>query len=202
MKPLLLVSVLLPLSSFAADIPAGTHVLLRMVNSVSTKTAKSGDQIYLQTASPIAADGLMLVPPGTYVQGTVAEAKRSGRVKGRAEISLRLETMTFSSGKAYRIEPHVDSVAAGEHEQKVSDSEGTIKQGGSKLEDAGRIAVFAGTGAAIGGLATRTVRDAGIGGGIGSAVGLATVLLTRGKEVELRKGTTLDVVFDHPITIE
>lgn len=202
MKALLLVSVLLPVGAFAADIPAGTHVLLRMVSSLSTKTAKAGDQVYLQTASPIAGNGQMLVPVGTYVQGTVAEAKRSGRVKGRAEIALRLDTMTFASGKAFKIEPHVDSVDSGQHEQKVSDSEGTIKQGGSKLEDTGRIAILAGTGAAIGGLATRSIADAGIGGGIGGAVGLATVLLTRGKEVELRQGTTLDVVFDHPITVE
>jgi hypothetical protein len=37
---------------------------------------------------------------------------------------------------------------------------------------------------------------------VGSAVGLATVLLTRGKEVELRQGSTLDVVFDRPVTLE
>jgi hypothetical protein len=33
-------------------------------------------------------------------------------------------------------------------------------------------------------------------------VGLATVLLTRGKEVELRQGSTLDVVFDRPVSLE
>ena len=202
MKPLLVLSALIPMTALAADIPAGTHVLLKMVNSVSTKTAKAGDPVYLETASPIAKDGTMLVPVGTYVQGAVAESKRSGRVKGRAEIALRLDTMTFSSGKAVKIEPHVDTVDTGAHEQRVSDNEGTIKQGGTKTQDAGRIAILAGTGAAIGGLATETVRGAAIGGGIGGAVGLATVLLTRGKEVELSKGTTLDVVLDRPITIE
>ncbi len=202
MKPLALLLALLPTGAFAADIPAGTHVLLRMVNSVSTKTAKAGDPVYLQTASPIALGGQMVVPVGTYVQGTVAEAKRSGRVKGRAEIALHLDTMTFASGKSVTITPHVDAVDSGQHEQKIADNEGTIKQGSTKMEDAGRIAILAGTGAAIGGLATQSVADAGIGGGIGGAVGLATVLLTRGKEVELNRGVTLDIVFDHPITVE
>jgi hypothetical protein len=202
MKPLALLLTLLPTGAFAAEIPAGTHVLLRMVGSVNTRTAKAGDQVYLQTASPIAAGGQILVPVGTYVQGTVAESKRSGRVKGRAEIALHLDTMTFASGKAVKIEPHVDSVDTGQNEQKVSDNEGTIKQGASKLHDTGQIAILAGTGAAIGGLATRSVADAGIGAGVGGAVGLASVLLTRGKEVDLHRGITLDVVFDRPITIE
>src|SRR5271167_5022494 len=107
MKPLALF-ILVAAGAWGADIPAGTHVLLKMVSSVSTRTAKAGDQVYLQTASPIAAGGNILVPVGTYVQGTVAESKRSGRVKGRAEIALHLETLTFASGKALKIAPHVE----------------------------------------------------------------------------------------------
>jgi hypothetical protein len=207
MKPLAIL-VLLAFHAAAADIPAGSHVLLRMVSSVSTRTAKAGDQVYLQTASPIAADGRILVPVGTYVQGTVAESKRSGRVKGRAEIALHLETLTFASGKAFKIAPHLDSVDAGdagrlgESAHKVEGNEGTVKQSGTKLEDAERIAIFAGTGAAIGGLTARSWSGAGIGSAAGGAVGFATTLLTRGKEVDLRAGSTLDVVFDRPLTIE
>ena len=108
MKPLVL-SALVALSASAADIPAGEHVLLRMVNSVNTRTAKAGDQVYLQTASPIASGGQILVPVGTYVQGTVQESKRSGRVKGRAEIALHLETLTLANGQAFKIAPHLAS---------------------------------------------------------------------------------------------
>lgn len=202
MKPPALL-LLATLTACAADIPAGTHVLLRMVNSVSTRTAKAGDSVYLQTASPIAADGQILVPVGTYVQGTVAEAKRSGRVKGRAEIALHLDTLTFSSGKAVKIgAPHVDSVDSGQSGQKVEGNEGVVKQSSSKLQDLGQIAILAGTGAAIGGIADQGWKGAGIGGAAGGAVGLARTLLTRGHEVDLRVGSTLDVVFDRPLTIE
>jgi len=47
--------VLFLLTGSAAEIPQGAHVLLRMVNSVSTRTAQPGDTVYMQTASPIAA---------------------------------------------------------------------------------------------------------------------------------------------------
>ena len=190
------------LGASAAEIPAGSHVLLRMVSSVSTRTAKAGDQVYLQTASPIAADGRILVPVGTYVQGTVAESKRSGRVKGRAEIALHLETLTFASGQAFKIAPHLASVESGETGQKIEGNEGAVKQSGTKLQDAGRIAILAGTGAAIGGLATQSWSGAGIGSAVGGAVGVATTLLTRGKEVDLRAGSTLDVVFDRSLPLE
>ena len=64
------------------------------------------------------------------------------------------------------------------------------------------MAELSGTGAAIGGMATRTWTGAGIGAGAGGAVGLATVLLSRGKEVDLRQGSTIDVVFDRAVPVE
>ena len=63
------------------------------------------------------------------------------------------------------------------------------------------MAEFGGSGAAIGGLATRTWTGAGIGAGAGGAVGLAYVLLTRGKEVDLNRGSTIDVVFERPVPV-
>ena len=190
------------LSGVAAEIPQGTHLLLRMVNSVSTRTAQQGDAVFMETASPIAIDGGILVPLHSYVQGVVYSAKRSGRVAGRAELGIRIETLTLPGGKSFKIAPHLAAVDSNESDQKVVSKENDIKQGSSHMQDAGRVAILAGSGAAIGGLADRSFKGAGIGAGAGSAVGLATVLLTRGREVELRQGSTLDVVFDRPITVE
>ncbi len=186
----------------ATEIPQGSHLLLRMVNSVNTRTAQEGDYVYLRTSSPISVDGQILIPTESYVQGVVSHAKKSGRVKGRAEIAIRFESLTLPSGKVYKITPHLAAVDSNESGQQVDARENEVKQGGSKAEDAGRIAILAGSGAAIGGLAARNVRGAGIGAGAGSAVGLATVLLSRGKEVDLKQGTTLDVVFDRKVALE
>jgi hypothetical protein len=186
----------------AAEIPPGAHVLLRMQNAVTTRTAKEGDFVYLRTASPIAGEGTIAVPEGSYVQGVVSHAKPSGRVAGRAQLAIRLETLTLASGKVYKFAPHLSSVDAGETGQKVVGSENTVEQEPGRMQDAGRIAILAGSGAGIGGIADRSWKGAGIGAGVGSAVGLATVLLTRGKEVELRQGATLDVVFDRPVALE
>ena len=187
----------------ASEIPQGSHALLRLVNSVSTRTAREGDYVYMRTASPIASNGEIVVPEGSYVQGVVTHSLRSGRVKGKAELSIRIDTLTLPSGRVIKLSPRLNSVDSEGSEQKVVDSnENEIKQGAGKSADAARVAELGGTGAAIGGLATRTWTGAGIGAGAGGAVGLATVLLTRGKEVELRHGSTIDVVFDRAVPVE
>jgi len=194
---------LIALTAVASDeIPKGAHMLLRMENSLSTKTAQQGDYLYMRTASPIVVEGRFVVPVGSYVQGVVSFAKRSGRVAGRAELAIRLETLTLPSGKSVKFAPRLSSVDSPQGEQKVEQRENTVEQGPTRGRDAARIAITAGTGAAIGGLVDRSWQGAGIGAGIGAGVGIAEVLLTRGREVELHHGATLDVVFDRPVGLE
>ena len=196
------VTLLAALSARAAEIPQGAHALLRLVNSISTRTAREGDYIYFRTAAPIAAGGTIVVPAESYVQGVVTRSVRSGRVKGRAELAIRIETLTLASGKVIKLTPRLAAVDSGETDQKVVGNENEVKQGTSHGEDAVKIATTGGVGAAIGGMADRSWRGAGIGAGAGSAVGLATVLLTRGREVELRQGSTIDVVFERPVAVD
>jgi hypothetical protein len=136
------------------------------------------------------------------VQGVVTQSKRSGRVSGRAELSIRLETITLPGGKVFKFSPHLAAVDSGESGQKVEAHENSIQQAPSRGQDARQIAILAGSGAAIGGIADRSWKGAGIGAGVGSGVGLATVLLSRGKEVDLRQGMTLDVVFDRAVELD
>jgi hypothetical protein len=190
------------MAGFSDEIPQGAHVLLRMENSINTRTAQSGDFVYLRTASPISTGHSIVVPVGSYVQGVVTEAKRSGRVSGRAQLAIRLETITLASGQVFKFSPHLSAVDSGETGQKVVGKENAIEQSPDRGHDAQRIAILAGSGAALGGLADRSWRGAGIGSGAGAAVGLATVLLSRGKEVQLHQGASLDVVFDRAVTLE
>lgn len=186
----------------AAEIPQGAHVLLRMENSVNTRTAQEGDYVYLRTATPLAIGGEIAVPVGSYVQGVITLSKRSGRVAGRAELAIRLESLTLSTGKSLKFSPHLQSVDSGDSGQHVVGKENVVEQAPEHGKDAQRIAIFAGSGAALGGIADQNWKGAGIGGAAGAAVGLATVLMSRGREVELRQGTTLDVVFDRPVALE
>ena len=177
----LVVALCFATAASATEIPKGAHVLLRMVNSINTRTAQEGDYVYLRTASPISVGGQIVAPADSYVQGVVAQSKRSGRVSGRAQLSIRLDTITLASGKVFKFSPHLSSVDSNDSEQKVESNENIIRQGSTHGQDAKQISILAGGGASIGGIADRSWKGAGIGAGIGSGVGLATVLLSRGK---------------------
>jgi type IV secretion system protein VirB10 len=196
----LLTALFLAIALHAAEIPRGSHALLRMMNSISTRTAREGDYVYMRTATPIVSNGQIVVPADSYVQGVVTSSKRSGRVKGRAELAIRIENLTLPDGKVVKVAPHLASVDSEGTEQKVT-REGAVEQGGSKDADAARIASLGGAGAAIGGIADRSWKGAGIGAGIGGGVGTAVVLLTRGREVELKQGSTVDVIFPRAVPV-
>src|SRR3981081_4549972 len=99
------ITLALTLAASAAEIPKGSHALLRMVNSISTRTAREGDYVYFRTATPIAANDTIVVPSESYVQGVVTHSVRSGRVKGRAELAIRIESLTLPSGKTVKLSP-------------------------------------------------------------------------------------------------
>src|SRR6266851_5347793 len=85
--------------------------------------------------------------------------------------------------------------------KETMDSEGKVTSPGGKGKDAGTIAETTAAGAGIGAIAGRA-KGLGIGAGIGAAAGLAAVLLTRGPEAELPRGSTLDIVLEHDLSLD
>src|SRR5579859_1316880 len=81
-------------SKDAFQVDAGTHILLNMINSVSTKQAVVGDRIYLETAFPVMASNRIVVPQGSWVTGTITYVKRPARVRGRGELQVRFDSLT------------------------------------------------------------------------------------------------------------
>jgi len=182
-------------------VPSGTKVLLVLKNSLSTRNARPGDGIYLQSTFPVMAQGHVVIPAGTFVQGEVVSVKRSGRVKGRAEILVHFNTLIYPNGYTVALPGALESSDSNDA-QKVKDKEGTVQADGSKGKDAGTIATAAGTGGLIGGLSRGSLKGAGVGGAIGGAVGAATVLFTRGDEVKLESGTSVEMVLERPVDLD
>jgi hypothetical protein len=183
-------------------VPNGTKVPLSMINSISTKTASEGERIYLETVFPILANGRVVIPPGSYVAGTVTEVKRPGRVKGRGELYVRFDSLTLPNGVTRDFRARVGSLD-GRASETLDKSEGKIKSEGNKAGDVKTVGEAAGVGATVGGLAGAAAGHAGLGAGIGAAAGatagLMGVLLSRGPEAVLAKGTTMEMVLDRSL---
>lgn len=170
----------------------GTRIPLVLVNSVSTKNSRVGDRVYLQTSFPIAVNNRIVIPEGSYVTGTITQVKRPGRIKGKGELYLRFDTLMLRNGVQRNFRGTVSGVD-GAGEETLSGEEGKIEGEATKGKDAARIAQPAATGAMIGAIAGNSGKGAAIGGGIGAAAGLGAVLLTRGSEVQLLRGSALEM---------
>ena len=117
-------------------VEAGTHVLLRLINAVNTKTAAVGDRVYLETAVPVFVSGHLILPRGTYVTGTVTETKQAGRVKGRSALNIRFDSVTLPNGVTRDLRSHPSEADA---QGNLDRKEGRIEGQGDKGGDARKI---------------------------------------------------------------
>jgi hypothetical protein len=180
----------------------GTKIPLTLINSISTKHSAEGDRVYLQTVYPIMVNGRIVIPPGSYVAGTVTLVKRPGRVKGRGELFLRFDSLTLQNGVTRDFRARIGTMD-GRATEEFDRTEGKIKSEGNKGGDARTVGESAAAGASIGVLAGAATGHYGMGAGIGAAAGAAAglmgVLLTRGPDAVLAKGSTIEMILDRPL---
>jgi hypothetical protein len=186
-------------------IPAGTRLPLVMRNGINTRTAKPGDSVYFETIYPIAQNNRIVIPIGSFLRGQLLASKRPGFVKGRGEIRMALDQITFPNG--YTVALAATPSSADRDGKEGVDKEGTVKGRSNTGRDVGLVLVTTGAGAYIGTLAGAITNGAAgtgalIGGGVGATAGILAILVTRGPEAELPHGTTLDVIFDRPLTLD
>ncbi len=186
-------------------VPPGTKVLLSLKSGVNTKTARPGDGVYLISTFPVIVGTHVLIPTGVYVQGVVDKVERPGRIRGRAKLLMHFTTMIFPNGQVVAIPGGVNNLP-GSGGPTVKGNEGTIEQASNKGRDAVNVAkggMIGATGGVIGGAVSGSPgTGAAIGGLAGVAGGLAYTLLTRGDEVVIPEGTSLEMVMQRPLVLE
>ncbi|MFZ0427416.1 MAG: hypothetical protein WAO20_04820 [Acidobacteriota bacterium] len=153
------------------EVPAGTKITVRLDHGLSSEGSESGDEFQATLDTPIVADGRTLVPAGAPVTGLVQHVKEAGKVKGKAEMTLAL-----------------NSVEVGDRDYPLQVHPLTLQAGGTEGKDAATIAGGAALGAIIGAI-TGGGKGAAVGAGVGGGAGTGYVLLTKGKEIELSRET-------------
>jgi hypothetical protein len=180
-------------------VPAGTRFGVVLENGISTRSAKPGDSLYFRTSFPITQDNRVVVPVGSYLRGEVIESKRPGRIKGKGEFRMRLNTLIFPNG--YTVDLTAAPRSADSGGKETMDSEGKTTGPGGKGKDVETVATTTATGAGIGAIAAGA-KGAGIGAGVGGLAGLGAILLTRGPEAQLPRGSALDIVIEHALSLD
>jgi hypothetical protein len=167
-------------------IPAGTPLSIILETPVNSTTSRVEEHVNAHLARAVVVDGATVVPEGSRVGGVVTDATQSGRVKGRAHVAVRFDSLTPSgSDDRYTIQ---------------TSSVGRTAQA-TKGKDALEIGAPAAGGAIIGALVGGR-KGALVGGAVGGGAGTAVVLSTRGKEVKLQKGAALTLRLASPVTVK
>ena len=164
-------------------IPAGTNLRLALGSAVSSDDNNVEDAVHATLRNAIVVNGVTVVPAGASVSGYVSEAARSGRVKGRARVGMRF-----------------NSVRVGDERYTIRTTTVSRQAKPTKTEDAAKIGVGAGAGAIIGAIAGGK-KGAAIGTAVGGAGGTGVVLATRGQEVSLPQGTVVITKLSAPVKI-
>ncbi len=161
-----------------------------------------GDRVYLETSFPILADGRVVIPTGSYVAGTITSSKRAGRVKGRSELYLRFDSLTLPNGVTRDFRARMGALD-GRASETFDRTEGRIKGEGTKGQDAVKVATAAGAGTSVGVIAGsaagRPIMGTAVGAAAGAAAGMVGVLLSRGQDVVLGRGTVVEMVLDRTL---
>ena len=188
----------------AITVPAETTIPLVLKSAISSKTAYVGEPVYCQTVFPITVGDRVVIPVGTYIKGAVTQVVRPGRIKGKAKLGLRFDSITLPNGMTRPLRATLSGFA-GNGEEGFHRKEGKVEGASSKGQEAGTIARTTATGAGIGTLAgvgaRHALRGLGIGSAAGAAGGLIWVLAGRGKEILLQPGTSLELQLTSPLVL-
>jgi len=193
-------------SAGKVTVPANTTVPLELRNTINTRTAQVGQTVYCTTLYPVVVKNRIVIPVGSYVKGKLTEVRRPGHVKGKAELAVTFDEITLPNGVTKSLRNASLSGYGGSGNEGFSSKEGRIQGEGSKAKDVETVAITGAEGAGIGSVAGISSGHSGVGaaaGGAGGALGgLIYVLASRGKEVVLLAGTSLEVTLAIPLTYD
>ena len=164
-------------------VPAGTRILIRMIDSIDTTKQKTGFKFTASLETNLQAEDMVVAPRGTMVYGQLVSASSAGSMKGSSELTLELTDIMINN-TAY---PLLTSTY-------------DIKGKGEGSNTAKKVVGGAGLGALIGGIAGGG-KGAAIGAGIGAAGGTAVAASKKGQQLSIPSETLLEFRLQQPVAL-
>jgi len=170
-------------STNGITVPAGTEILVRMIDGVDSDKNHVGDRFRASLEQDFVVNGVTIAPKGADVYGRLSEAKEAGHISGKSELKLELTDMLIHN----RLQP----ILTGDYEVSGS-SRGS--------NTAKKVGIGAVAGTVIGALAGGG-KGAAIGAGVGAGAGAGVQLVTKGEQVHVPSETLLSFRLDQPFTV-
>jgi hypothetical protein len=166
--------------SAGGTLPTGTSLVIRMIEPVDSETNRVGQTFRASLDQPVMLDGETLIPRGADAVVKLVDAKDSGKMTGRSELTLSLQSVSFN-GRFVDINTQTINKESGSQGEKTAKTAG------------GTAAVGAIIGAIAGG-----GKGAAIGAGAGAAAGAGSQVILGGQRVRIPSETRLTFILDNP----
>lgn len=164
-------------------VPAGTRILVRMVDSIDSSKQKTGYRFTATLETNLQAVDQVVARRGTTVYGRLASASSAGRMKGSSQLTLELTDIVIN-GTAY----------------PLLTSSYEVKGKGEGGNTAKKVVGGAGLGALIGGIAGGG-KGAGIGALAGLAGGTAIAASKKGQQLSIPSESLLEFRLEQPAVL-
>jgi len=158
----------------SATIPAGTTLLVRLVDPVSSRDPQ-GKRFTTTLETDLAVNNVVVAKAGTKVYGRVQGAQQAGRYAGQSKLDLRLTELAAG--------PNLVPLMTSGY------TDAGARSGGKTVKGAA-------AGAAIGAIA-----GGGEGAGKGAAIGAVASGIKKGEALSVSPGTLLEFQLQQPVTV-
>ena len=175
-------------------VPNGTQLTAVLTTGlISTKSSIDGDRFTMEVRSPSNFDGAI-------IEGRVIKPENSGRVTGRANVTLDFDTIRLRNGRTYRFAGILDGVRAANGDNVKVNNEGTVRDSNQTTKTVTRAGIGAALGALIGAIAGGG-QGAAIGAAIGAGAGAGTVFIEGRDNIELGTGSEFTITASSPANL-
>jgi hypothetical protein len=179
------------------NVNAGQIIRVRMDRSLTSETARVGDQFSTTVVDPVYADAIEVIPASSHIIGRVTNVNRASRQSKAGTIGVHFVSLQLPSGITRALNGDLTDVNA---DNVTANNEGEVS-GRSAMK---RNVVFIGGGAATGALIGAIAgggKGAGIGAIVGGGLGAAGAVFSKGHEAEVMSGTEFGVVLNQTLSL-
>ncbi len=175
-------------------VPNGTQIMAVLTTGmISTKSSVDGDRFTMEVRSPSQFNG-------ATIEGRVVKPENSGRVTGRANVTLDFDTIRLRNGQTYRFAGILDTVKAANGDDVKVNNEGTVRDSNQTTKTVTRAGIGAALGALIGAIAGGG-QGAAIGAAVGAGAGAGTVFIEGRDNIELSQGSEFMITASSPANL-
>jgi hypothetical protein len=169
-----------PPAMTTGTLPAGTNLVIRMIESVDSETNRVGQTFRASMDQPVMVDGQTVIPRGADAVVKLVDSKDSGKLSGRADMTLALQSVSING---HFVDINTQTI----NKEGASQGEKTAKVAGGTAAVGAIIGAIAGGG-----------KGAAIGAGAGAAAGAGSQVIYGGQRVRIPSETRLTFVLDNP----